>query len=288
MKHKTLKYLLGMLLLRCCVDAQAQFRIYTKKSRLSDFPAKTTMVVLSGNELLDIAIKNEIKSRWRVSPFEFCFKEDLESIKVSPLYYILYLTEENNSLIYLNLEKCGDKKGFSSMNSRMDILKLPLSPKDFSTGREISYLSAMIDIMQHYVESSILHDQVVYMNLDQFSGPLSKGRKKTLYIAREDLSDGIAGKDSLSSSGHGLVYTDSFTVDSLFNAGSADALIGFCISSNEPSPKSESIQVIVSADRHELLYYKKNKYKKIGQRGFTQKSLKAIQAEHKYKNDTKH
>lgn len=283
MKHRTLKYLLGILLLLSCVNAQAQFKIYTKKNRLSDFPAKTTIVVLSGNELLDIAIRNEIKSRWRVSPFEFCLREDMAEIKKSPLYYVLYLTEENDSLIYLNLEKCGEKESISSMNSQMKVLKLPLSPKDFSTGREISYLSAMIDIMQHYVESAILRDQVVYMNLDQFAGPLAKGRKKTLYIAREDLSESIVGRDSLSSPSHGLVYTDSFTVDSLFNAGSAEALIGFCISSNEPSSKAESIQVIVSADRHELLYYKKNKYKKIGQRGFTQKSLKAIQTEHAYK-----
>lgn len=281
MKTDKLKYLVGMLLLLFCVNAEAQFKIYTKKNRLSDFPAKTTMVVLSGNELLDIAIKNEIKSRWRVSPFDFCPREELAEVKKSPLYYVLYLTEENSSLIYLNLEKCGDKESLSSMNSRMNVLKLPLSPKDFSTGREISYLSAMIDIMQHYVESAILHDQVVYMNLKQFSGPLSKGKKKSLYIAREDLS--IAGRDSIPSPGNGLVYTDSFTVDSLFNASSPEALIAFCISSNEPSARSESIQIIVSADRHELLYYKKNKYKKAGQRGFSSKDLKAIKSEHNYK-----
>ena len=88
---------------------------------------------------------------------------------------------------------------------------------------------------------------------------------------------------TLPNPGDGLIYTDGFTVDSLFTASSSNAIIGFCISSNSPSPNSESYQVIVSADRHELLYYKRRRYKDGAKRGFTSKELKAIQAEHAYR-----
>ena len=142
------KYLFTLVLLALCLtDAQAQFKIYTRKARMADFPAKTTMVVLSGNDLLDIALKNEIKSRWRVSPFDFCYIDEINEIKKNSNFYILYLSTEKSGLVYLNLEKCGEKESFSSLNSRMDIVKVPFGPKEFSTGREIYYLSAMIDIM---------------------------------------------------------------------------------------------------------------------------------------------
>ena len=283
MKWNILKYYLTVLLILLCADADAQFKIYTKKSRLADFPAKTTMVVLSGNDLLDMALKNEIKSRWRVSPFDFCYAEDMEKIKSNPNYYILYLSSNKSGLVYLNLEKCGSKESISNMNGRMDVVKVPFSPKEFSTGREISYLSAMIDIVQHYVASALLHEHASYLSISKSGKPLAKGRKKKIYIAREDLSSSIAGRDSIPSPGNGIVFTDNYTVDSLFTASSPEAMIGFCISSNSPSPNAESYQVIVSADRHELMYYRKNKYKKEGQRGFTYKALKDIQAEHTYK-----
>ena len=104
------KYLFTLVLLALCLtDAQAQFKIYTRKARMADFPAKTTMVVLSGNDLLDIALKNEIKSRWRVSPFDFCYIDEINEIKKNSNFYILYLSTEKSGLVYLNLEKCGEK-----------------------------------------------------------------------------------------------------------------------------------------------------------------------------------
>lgn len=237
------------------------------------------MVVLSGEELLDLALRNEIKSRWRVSPFDFCYEDQIPSIKNNPNFYILYMNVEKSSLVYLSLEKCGDNSGASSLNSAMKVLKTPFSPKDFTTGREISYLSAMIDIIQHYVEDAILEDYAIYSSLFQRVSPLSKGRHKKIYIAREDVSI----KDSLLVHSPGIVFADSYTVDSLFTAGSPDALIGFCVSSSAPSKKAESYQIIVSADRHELLYYKREKYTEEKKRGFSLKALKEIKKEHKYR-----
>ncbi len=284
MKMGKFKYFLAILtILLSCADLSAQFKVYTRKTRLADFPAKTTMIVLTGDEILDIALRSEIKSRWRISPYDFCEASDMEKVKNDPSFYILYLSEDKSGIIFLNLEKCGDKKGISSLESRMDVIKVPFCPKDFSSGREVLYISAMIDVMQHYMEGSLLHSQSAYKNLEQSRTPLVKERKKKLYINRDDLSGKLALRDTISSPGNGLVFTDSYTADSLFTSSSPNALIGFCISSSAPGPKAESYQIIVTADRHELLYYKKNKYGKEGDRGFTLKSLAAIQAEHSYK-----
>ena len=277
------KYLLAFLLFLLCIDAQGQFKVYTRNTRLYDFPVKTTMVVLSGNDLLDLALKNEITKRWRISPFEFCAPEELENIKKNPKYYVLYTKPESGGIIFLYLEKCAESKNISSINSRMTVAKLPLSCGKITTGRELAYVPAMIDIMQHYVEGAMLRDHIVYLKVEKTRSPLAKARRKKIYISRDDLSESIHGKDSIPSPISGFVFTDDFTADSLFNASSKEALIAFCISSSEYSSKSESYQIIVSADRHELFYFKKKKYKKPSDRGFTMKNLQTIHAEHNYK-----
>lgn len=284
MKPGKFRYvLLAMLALMLSTDLQAQFKIYTKKARLADFPAKTTMVVLTGDDLLDLSLRNEIKSRWRVSPFDFCYEEDLEQILKDPNVYLLRLEEDKSGIVFLSLEKCGNDKGVSSLESRMEVVRVPFCPKELSSGREVVYISAMIDVMQHYIENSLIHEHFSYQSLAQSGKALSKGRRKKIYIDREDLSEAIAGRDSIQSPADGIVFTDSYTTDSLFTASSHDSLIGFCISSSAPGPKSLSYQVIVSADRHELLYYRKNKYRKEGDKGFTLKSLAAIHTEHSYR-----
>lgn len=284
MNTTKLKYIVAALLFTMlCTDLNAQFKVYTRKTRFADFPAKTTMVVLTGDDLLDLSLRNEIKSRWRVSPFDFCYEEDLEQIRKDPNVYLLCLEEDNSGIIFLNLEKCGNDKGVSSLDSHMDVVRIPFCPKELSSGREVVYVSAMIDVLQHYIEKSLLLDHFSYQNLAQSSKSLTKGRRKEIYIDRDDLSEAISGRDSIQSPAEGIVFTDSFTTDSLFTVSSPNALIGFCISSSTPGPSSLSYQVIVSADRHELLYFRKNKYKKAGEKGFTLKSISDIHKKHSYK-----
>ena len=280
-----MKCIICALLSMICLSANAQFKVYTRKARMADFPAKTTIVVLSGNELLDIALKNEISSRWRVSPFDFSDSDELASLQKNPSVYVLYMSVDESGIVFLNLEKGGDKKSFQSLNSRMDIIRVPFCARDFSTGREITYLSAMIDVIQHYMEQSLLHEGIAYTSIDNMDKTLARGRKKKIYIAREDLSEDVAGRDSLENFGKGIMISDAFTVDSLFSAASRDALIGFCISGSAPSAKGVNYQIIVSADRHNLMYYKRSKYTTKGQRGFSLKALNYIRKEHKYRND---
>ena len=62
------------LLLPMAAGAQAQ--INTKKVKISDFTQKITKVVLNGNAFFDTTFQEEITTRWRISPYEFCTLED--------------------------------------------------------------------------------------------------------------------------------------------------------------------------------------------------------------------
>ena len=56
--------------------AGAQAQINTKKVKISDFTQKITKVVLTGNDFYDLSLQDEVKARWRVSPYEFCTWEE--------------------------------------------------------------------------------------------------------------------------------------------------------------------------------------------------------------------
>ena len=84
--------LIAIVLIPAICSAQA--KVYTKKVKLSDFPTKTTKVVLTGNDMLDNPLKNEVARRWHISPYEFCTIAEYDSIKTSPDYYFLRMVDD--------------------------------------------------------------------------------------------------------------------------------------------------------------------------------------------------
>ena len=72
--------------------AWGQAQINTKKVKLSDFTQKVTKIVLSGNEFMDSAFKDEVTARWRISPYEFCTLNEFNALKTSGDYYFLLIT----------------------------------------------------------------------------------------------------------------------------------------------------------------------------------------------------
>ena len=72
--------------------AGAQAQIHTKKAKISDFTEKVTKIVLTGNDFFDLSLQDEVKARWRVSPYEFCTWEEFMNDRNSSDYYFLLTT----------------------------------------------------------------------------------------------------------------------------------------------------------------------------------------------------
>ena len=87
---KKLLIILAAALMPIIAGAQAQ--ITTKKVKISDFTQKITKVVLTGNDFYDLALQDEVKARWRVSPYEFCTWEEFMNDRNSSDYYFLITT----------------------------------------------------------------------------------------------------------------------------------------------------------------------------------------------------
>ena len=287
MKSRWTKYLAAGLTALLCwgLTAAGQGRIYTRKARLADFQAKTTKVVLSGDSILDIALREEVRRRWRISPFEFCDPEDFETLRNESSYYFLYLSQDATGMASLTLLKGGNNDSFRSLDSKLEVVKVPFSPVQISSGRELVYLSAILDIVQVFVEESLTNSASNVLGLSYYNGNLSKARKKKIYVARDDLDQSIADRDSADRLAPGVFAVDDFTADSLFTAGAPDALVAFSIAPASPSRGARCYNLIVAADTNDLYYYQSHAYRKPGKRGFSKREIKAISKEHGYKDE---
>ena len=119
--------------------AAAQAQITTKKIKISDFPEKTTKVVLTGNALYDAVLKEEIATRWRIAPYEFCTLQEFNELKGKNNYYFLvttkgqFKTESEPGLQFLTLVK-GGEEAENGINEMLEIVSLPIASAENPSG----------------------------------------------------------------------------------------------------------------------------------------------------------
>ena len=111
---------------------------------------------------------------------------------------------------------------------------MPMASVDAPSGRELVFMGAFLDIIQHFIEQAILSDKVAYGGLEASNDVRLKGK---------------------------TVYLDPDEADEAYLEEKADALLGITIAPEEISFKTVCYKMLISADTHELLYYEKSRYK---------------------------
>lgn len=162
MKSALRKYFLLVLLL-VPVLAAGQGKVYTRSMRLADFPQKTTKIVLTGQPLLDARLEEEITSRWRISPFEFCDEAEYRAQEHGKLYYFLHFTV-GTDFTWMILSKAGPESG-SPLETALEVVSLPIASSDEATEEELVFLPAFIDIVQEYLLKSLVKDSMYYRGI---------------------------------------------------------------------------------------------------------------------------
>ena len=249
MSTNRLKFILAISALLLPLLCSGQVNVFTKKHRISDFSAKTTKVVLTGEDAFDLCLRSEVSSRWRISPYEFITVAEFENLKSSPKYYFLHCFKDSSGLMEMTLTKGGGKGGFSSMDSKMDVVKVPV---------DIRYLAVVLDIVQNYVEDARVSDTKCLFGLKAYNGTLHKARRKKLFFASHE---------------------DEYFTDSLLY-NSAPCLLGFSIAPEKAAPKAMVALFIASTDTHELYFYKKRKFTVEAERLFSSKERRDVDREH--------
>jgi hypothetical protein len=140
-------------------------------------------VVLTGQELFDAVLKEEITSRWMVSPYEFCTVTDYTRDRYTSLYYFVRFTFDAD-FTYMTLTKSGDPDDENQLRQGFDVVMIPIAPAYMTGGDELVYLPAYIDILQEYINKAMESDKVAYRGLKAICskpvGPIHTERQTAL------------------------------------------------------------------------------------------------------------
>lgn len=262
----------------------AQAQIVTKDAKIEDFQEKTTKIVLTGNEFFDSALSEEIRTRWNISPYEFCTLEDFNSLKESSDYYFLlcvksrFRKEPEPGIQMLTLIKGGEKadKGLGKM---LELVSIPLCSAKYPSGREMIFLPALIDIMQEQVIHVLSSSISAYSSLSEASGNMFDARDMSIVFSEDDLSDEVS-EEMLSQYFHdGVFLSDESGADDIMLGNMENTLVSYTVAPFEPTAGSSfCYKMLIDAGTHELYYFKKHRITKKAGAGFLPEDLMRITA----------
>ena len=262
-----------------CVSAAlfAQGKVTTRKHLFADFSDKITKVVMSGNEVLDGALRQEVVDLWTLSPFEFCSMAEYESLKKSDTYYFLLITagqakgEEAPMVRFLTLEKGGADKG-DNIAVRTEVISLPLCPVEGGSGREFVFLPALVKGVQDFTAQAMASEKVAYTGMSWFNGNFDrKGGIKRIYLAQEDLSESVSEKDRAKYLDEDIILCDEDEADKAYTDKTYNTLVSYTVSAG-----TWSYKMLLEADTDTVYYIHKHKVNARNAPGFLPEDLKRI------------
>ena len=255
----------------------AQGKVTTRKHLFADFTDKITKVVMSGNDLLDGALRQEVVDLWTVSPFEFCSPAEYESLKKSDAWYFLLVTagqakgEEEPMVRFLTQEKGGAESG-DNVALRMEVISLPLCPVEGGSGRELVFLPALVKGVQDFAVQAMGSEKTAYSGMNWFNGNFDrKGGIKRIYLAREDISESVAEKDRSRYLDEDIILCDEDEADKAYTDRTYNTLVSYTVSAG-----TWSYKMLVEAGTDTVYYLRKHKIGAKSAPGFLTEDLKRI------------
>ena len=262
-----------------CVSAAlfAQGKVTTRKHLFADFSDKITKVVMSGNDVLDGALRQDVVDLWTLSPFEFCSLAEYESLKKSDTYYFLLVTagrakgEEEPMVRFLTLEKGGADKG-DNVALRTEVISLPLCPVEGGSGRELVFLPALVKGVQDFMAEAMESEKTAYTGMAWFNGNFDrKGAIKRIYLAREDISASVAQKDLDKYLDEDILLCDEDEADKAYTDKTYNTLVSYTVSAG-----TWSYKLLLEAETDTVFYIRKHKVNARNAPGFLADDLKRI------------
>ena len=275
MNMKRLTLLISLLFVSATLFAQG--KVTTRKHLFADFSDKITKVVMSGNDVLDGALRQEVVDLWTLSPFEFCSMAEYASLKKSDNYYFLLVTngrakgEEEPMVRFLTLEKGGADKG-DNVALRTEVISLPLCPVEGGSGRELVFLPALVKGVQDFTAAAMESEKTAYTGMAWFNGKFDrKGAIKRIYMAREDISASVAQKDLDKYLDEDILLCDEDEADKAYTDKTYNTLVSYTVSAG-----TWSYKMLIEADTDTVYYVRKHKVNARNAAGFLAEDLKRI------------
>lgn len=257
-----------------------QAQITTRREKIKDFTSKTTKVVMSGDEILDEALREAVTTSWSLSPYEFCSKDEFNALKTNAGHYFLLVVKGQEKKEYepgidlLTLVK-GGPEAAKGINEMLEVVSFPLRSAQLPSGRELALLPAIIKVMQGLTKTMTSSEMKAYSSLNSYNKNLGKIKNRQLYIPAEDIAPQVDGK-TLGKLDQDIFITDEDEVDGILARGAYNAVVSFVVAPADPVDGSVCYKMLFTADTQELLYFKKHRIGSRRGRGFLPDDLKEI------------
>ena len=259
-----------------------QAQINTKKVKIGDFTQKITKIVLSGNEFIDTAFKDEVTARWRISPYEFCTLEEFNNMKNSEEYYFLIITngqfkkDLSPTIQFMTLIK-GGKGSDQGIDGMLEIVSLPIASAQFPSGREITYIPAFLDIIQDYTLDSMEKDANAYGGLTNYTANIVRSEDMKIAFSKDDLAVSLDSlEEGTDSFGKDMLIMEEEEADALMADGAEGTIVSYVVAPFEPQNGMYCYKMLIDTQNHKLYYYKRHKITDKAGPGFLKDDLKRI------------
>lgn len=277
-------FLAIMLGLPAAFDAAGQAQVYTRKEKLKDFTAKTTKVVLSGEDFLDEALKESVAATWSLSPYEFCTNEEFQKLKTSDKYYFLIVAssrqkkEEEAGIDLLTLVKGGEGAS-KSIDGMLEVVSFPFRSAQDPSGREFTLLPAFLQVIQDHVSTLADTEMKAYSSLS--AKDTKSLRTKRIFFWEEDLSKQVGTRLREELDEDVIIEEDEEDVDKVFAEGEVNTVVSYVVAPAVPVDGSVCYKMLIGSDTRELYYFKKHKITAKNGKGFLASDIKAIKSTRK-------
>ena len=234
---------------------------------------------MTGDEILDEALKQSVTSTWTMSPFEFCTQEEFNKIKSDSKFYFLIVVkgqqrkESEPGIDLLTMVKGGEGSD-KSINDMLEVVTFPLRSAVDPSGREFVLLPAFLSIMQEHAQGLTSSEVKAYSTVGATDS--KKLRMKQIYFYEEDFSPTLDEKVVESMDEDIFVKDDEQEVDDIFTNGTFNAVVSYVVAPTEPVNGSVCYKMLIGADDHKLYWYKKHRISARQGAGFLDADLKAI------------
>ena len=265
------KIIILLSLVLVSVNAFSQAQITTKKEKLSDFTMKTTKIVLTGNEFLDQSLKDAARNSWTISPYEVYTAEEFATMKKDPKYYFLMVVQMGGKsslqgISYLTLVK--GTQGAEKLSDMLEVVNFPICASDIPSGREATFLPAILDIIQSYVENSTIHG---FKSLKATRKMRSTSGMSILFV-EDDLASNVDEAFRRKFLDNEMRIVEEEEQDDAAMNGTRHTILSYVIAPGFAEKGAVCYRLMIDARTHELYYYKKAKAGPHGP-GFTRGEL---------------
>jgi hypothetical protein len=241
------------------------FNLFNRKDDLKNFSAKTTYVVIQGNNSLeDIVLMDAVKQHWHLSPYEFCNMEEFENIKRDTNFFFLmkvdgqFSKEKEPAMEFLTLVK-GSENSSEGLNNMYEVLSLPYKPLNDDSGEEFIYTAPFINIIQAHILKVQRNKLSAYIGISAYSDGMNGAEDKEILFAEDDfgfevtqemLDEDFKGKAKL---------VTKEEIEKAIEERRPNTLVCAVVAPSINQRGSFCFKMLISADTWELYLYRKHK-----------------------------